>query len=189
MNGAGLIHDVEIAMIGHTSEDVTRNSRGNFWNGKGDPRDDQPRHQLGRERRHGYRRGVGPEVLRGDFPFKELSLLAAGQRLGIPITVHVAIGTDITHMDLRRMGRPSGREVSETFSPLPPCIEVGERGLHHLGSAVILPEVFLKAIGLARNLGHPLVNLTTVNMDFIRHYRPATNVVRRPTLKEGRALP
>jgi hypothetical protein len=132
---------------------------------------------------------VGREIREGNFPFKHLSLLAAGERLGVPVTVHVAIGTDITHMGPSADGAAIGEGSLKDFHTFASLVSRLERGVFiNLGSAVIMPEVFLKAVALARNLGHPLANLTTVNMDFIQHYRPTLNVVKRPTLKGGKGI-
>jgi hypothetical protein len=188
MNGACLVHDVEIAMAGHTSEEVDEElSKGTFGMVK------ETHETINNAIREGVRKGegigesVGREILAGDFPYKQLSLLAAGQRLGVPISVHVAIGTDINHMGPTADGSAIGRGSLQDFRSFASLVSQLEKGVYiNLGSAVILPEVFLKAVGLARNLGHPLVNLTTVNMDFIHHYRPSVNVVKRPTLKGGK---
>jgi len=188
MNGAGLIHDVELAMVGHTSEDVDEElSKGTFGMVR------ETHETINRAIEDGVKQGlgigeaVGRKILKEDFPFKRLSLLAAGQRLGIPITIHVAIGTDITHMGPSANGAAIGEGSLKDFHTFVSLVTMLEKGVFiNLGSAVVLPEVFLKALGLARNLGHPLVDLTTVNMDFIHHYRPTLNVVKRPTLKGGK---
>ena len=188
MTGAGLIHDVEVATVGHTSEDVDEElSRGTF----GMVRETQETINFairdGVEEGLGIGEALGRKILTGTFPFKHLSLLAAGQRLGIPITAHVAIGTDITHMGPSADGASIGKGSLHDFHTFASLVSKLEKGVFiNLGSAVILPEVFLKALGLARNLGHPIVNLTTVNMDFIHHYRPSLNVIKRPTLKGGK---
>jgi len=188
MNGAGLIHDVELAMVGHTSEDVDEElSKGTFGMVR------ETHETINRAIEDGVKQGlgigeaVGRKILKEDFPFKHLSLLAAGQRLGIPITIHVAIGTDITHMGPSANGAAIGEGSLKDFHTFVSLVTMLEKGVFiNLGSAVVLPEVFLKALGLARNLGHPLVDLTTVNMDFIHHYRPTVNVVKRPTLRGGK---
>ena len=188
INGAGLIHDVEVAMIGHTSEDVDGElSRGTF--GMVRETHEIVNHTIlkGVKEGLGIGEAVGREILSGNFPFKHLSLLAAGQRLGIPITVHVAIGTDITHMGPSADGAAIGQGSLKDFRTFASLVSELEPGVFiNLGSAVIMPEVFLKAVALARNLGHSLEDLTTVNMDFIQHYRPTLNVVKRPTLKKGK---
>jgi len=135
----------------------------------------------------GIGQALGRKILNGRFKFKHLSLLSAGRRLGIPVTVHVAIGTDITHMGPFADGAAIGHGSLQDFRTFASLVSRLEKGVFiNLGSAVVLPEVFLKAVALARNLGHPLFNLTTVNMDFIQHYRPSVNVVKRPTLKGGK---
>ena len=135
----------------------------------------------------GIGEAIGREITKGRFPYKRFSLLAAGQRLGIPITVHVAIGTDITHMGPSADGASIGEGSLRDFHTFTTLVSRLNKGVFiNLGSAVILPEVFLKALTLARNLGYPLTDLTTVNMDFISHYRPSVNVVRRPTMKGGK---
>ena len=117
----------------------------------------------------------------GEFPYKDKSLLAAGARLGIPVTVHVAIGTDIIHMHPSFDGKATGEAAARDFQKFCSLVADLEGGVYiNLGSAVLLPEIFLKAVTLCRNLGHTLKHFTTVNMDFIQHYRPNTNVVRRP---------
>ena len=188
MNGAGLIHDVEVAMVGHTSEDVDEElSRGTFGMVRETHETINFAIQDGVEGGLGIGEALGRKILTGNFPFKHLSLLAAGLRLGIPITVHVAIGTDITHMGPSADGASIGKGSLNDFHTFASLVSKLEKGVFiNLGSAVILPEVFLKALGLARNLGYPVVNLTTVNMDFIHHYRPALNVIKRPTLKGGK---
>ena len=126
-------------------------------------------------------------MLKKRLPYGHLSILAAGARLGIPITVHVGIGTDIIHMHPKADGKAIGDGSLRDFHTLTSIVATLKDGVFlNFGSAVILPEVFLKALNLARNLGHPVTNLTTVNLDFLSHYRPLTNVVQRPTLESGK---
>ena len=188
MNGACLIHDVEVAMVGHTSEEVGEElSKGTFGMVKETQEIINYAIREGVEKGLGIGEAVGQKILTGNFPFKHFSLLAAGQRLEIPMTVHVAIGTDIIHMGPSADGAAIGKGSLKDFHTLVSLITKLEKGVFiNLGSAVIIPEVFLKALGLARNLGHSLANLTTVNMDFIQHYRPTLNVIKRPTLKGGK---
>ena len=188
MNGAGLIHDVEVAMVGHTSEEVDEDlSKGTFGMVRETQETINRAIQKGVDEGLGIGESLGRKILNEKFPFKHLSLLAAGQRLGIPITVHVAIGTDITHMGPSADGAALGKGSLKDFHTFVSLVSKLEKGVFiNLGSAVIIPEVFLKALGLARNLGYPVFHLTTVNMDFIQHYRPLLNVVKRPTLKGGR---
>jgi hypothetical protein len=188
MNGAGLIHDVELAMIGHTSEEVDAElSRGTFGMVRETHETINFAIRKGAKEGRGMGEALGRRIASGDFPYKHLSLLASGHRLGIPITVHVAIGTDITHMGPSADGAAIGKGSLKDFRTFASLVAKLEKGVFiNLGSAVILPEVFLKAVGIARNLGYPLIDITTVNMDFIHHYRPSVNVVRRPTLKGGK---
>ncbi len=188
MNGAGLIHDVELAMIGHTSEDVDEElSKGTFGMVRETHETINHAIEEGFKEELGMGEAVGRRILKGDFPFKHLSLLAAGRRLNIPITVHVGVGTDIIHMGPSANGAAIGQGSLKDFRTFASLVSRLEKGVFiNLGSAVILPEVFLKALGLARNLGYPLIDVTTVNMDFIHHYRPSLNVVKRPTLKGGK---
>lgn len=190
MNGAGIIHDFELALMGHTSEEV-------------DDEIDQGRFGMAEETgsvlneaiAEGYRNGqglgeaVGAHINRSKwrFPNRATSILATGARLGIPVTVHVAVGTDIIHMHPAADGAAMGATSLLDFRRLAAVVSKMEGGVYlNIGSAVVLPEVFLKTVSLGRNLGHPLSKITTVNMDFIPHYRPLTNVVRRPTQKGGR---
>jgi hypothetical protein len=188
MNGAAAIHDLELAMVGHTSEEVDEElSRGTFGMVKETHETINLAIQEGARDGIGIGQALGRKILKGNFKFKHLSLLAAGHRLGISLTVHVAIGTDITHMGPFADGAAIGKGSLQDFHTFASLVSRLEKGIYiNLGSAVILPEVFLKALALARNLGHPVSNLTTVNMDFIHHYRPSVNVVRRPTLKGGK---
>jgi deoxyhypusine synthase len=188
VNGACLVHDVEIAMTGHTSEEVDEElSRGTFGMVKETHETINHAIREGVQKGWGIGESIGRKILAGKFPYKQFSLLAAGQKLGIPITVHIAIGTDINHMGPSADGSAMGKGSLQDFRTFASLVARLEKGVFiNLGSAVIIPEVFLKALALSRNLGHPLVNLTTVNMDFIHHYRPSLNVVKRPTLKGGK---
>ena len=189
LNGAGIIHDFELALIGRTSEDVDKEiltgafgmaeETGSMLN--------QAIKSAGPE--EGIGAAVGRMIQSGDFPYKGKSLLAAGRRLGIPVTVHVAIGTDIIHMHPSFDGAATGELAQRDFLAFCSLVSDIEGGVYiNLGSAVLLPEIFLKAVTLCRNLGHPLNHFTTVNMDFVQHYRPNTNVVRRPTQGGGRGF-
>src|ERR1051325_9417354 len=115
------------------------------------------------------------------------SVLASAARLGIPVTVHISVGTDIIHMHPDASGAAIGEGSLRDFRYFVSNVARLERGVYlNCGSAVVLPEVFLKAVALARNRGLPLAGLTTVNLAFVRHYRPQTNVVARPTAGTGR---
>ncbi|MEW6184341.1 MAG: hypothetical protein AB1585_01225 [Thermodesulfobacteriota bacterium] len=190
LNGAGVIHDTELAMVGRTSEDVERElAKGNFGMAR------ETSHFLNRAIKKGAAKGqgigvaVGEALLRAKFPFLEYSLLASARRLGIPVTVHVAIGTDIIHLHPSMDPAATGQASYKDFKTFCSVVRTLEEGVYlNIGSAVILPEVFLKAVTLVRNLGHPLGRFTAVNLDFIRQYRPSTNVVHRPTLEGGRGF-
>lgn len=189
LNGAGIIHDFELALVGRTSEDVDKElltgafgmaeETGSMLN--------KAINAAGAD--EGIGAAVGRMIQDGAFPHKDISLLAAGRRLGVPVTVHVAIGTDIIHMHPSFDGRATGEAAHRDFLTFCSLVSGLEGGVYiNLGSAVLLPEIFLKAVTLCRNLGHSLHHFTTVNMDFVQHYRPNTNVVRRPTQDGGRGF-
>jgi len=188
VNGACLVHDVEIAMVGHTSEEVDEElSRGTFGMVRETHETINQAICEGVKKGWGIGESLGQTILHGNFPYKRLSLLAAGKKLGVPITAHIAIGTDITHMGPSADGSAIGEGSLRDFRTFASLVSRLEKGVYiNLGSAVLLPEVFLKALALARNLGYPLTRITTLNMDFIYHYRPSLNVVKRPTLKGGK---
>jgi len=190
LNGAGIIHDFEIAFAGKTSEDVASEiGEGSFGMAEETGRILNAAIHEGGEKGWGLGRSVGERIWKSHFPHRRLSITAAGAKLGIPVTVHVAVGTDIIHMHPRCRGAALGEGSLRDFRLFAALISRLEGGVYlNLGSAVILPEVFLKALTLARNLGYRVRNFTTVNMDFIPHYRPLTNVVRRPTLAGGRGV-
>lgn len=190
MNGAGIIHDFELALMGHTSEEVDAEiDDGRF--GMAEETGRLLNEAIARGAKDGL--GLGEAVGRyihhetNTFPNRVTSILATGARLGIPVTVHVALGTDIIHMHPSADGAAIGATSLLDFRRLAAIVAGMEGGVYaNIGSAVILPEVFLKTVSLGRNLGHDLTNITTVNMDFLPHYRPMTNVVRRPTQKGGK---
>ena len=190
MNGACIIHDTELAMAGRTSEDVASEiGTGRFGMAEETGRFLNQAILQGAREGLGLGESVGATLMREGFPFAEQSLLARAHELHIPVTVHVAIGTDIIHFhpgaDGASMGKASHRDF-RIFSALVSDLEGGV--FINLGSAVIMPEVFLKALSLVRNLGYDVKDFTTINMDFIQHYRPITNVVHRPTLEGGRGF-
>jgi len=190
-NGAVLIHDLEIALAGKTSEDVAAHLGGGEF-GMARETAEFIHHAIG----DGYNggnvglgRAVGNAILKHALPHAELSILATAARLGLPATAHVAIGTDIIHMHPEMDGAATGALSHRDFKLF--CSLASElRGgvFINLGSAVVIPEIFLKAVSVVRNLGYPLDGLTTINMDFQRHYRPMTNVVSRPTLESGTGI-
>lgn len=190
MNGAGIIHDLELAMAGQTSEDVSASlGNGTF----GMARETgvflcDAICQAGKTS-SGLGEAIGTAMIEKKLPNLEHSILAAGVRLEIPVTVHVAFGTDIIHMHPGFDAKSAGEATHRDFRTFASVISTLEGGVYlNVGSAVVLPEVFLKAITLARNLGHHLDEFTTVNMDFIIHYRPMTNVVIRPTAGGGQGF-
>ncbi|WP_455244349.1 hypothetical protein [Petrachloros mirabilis] len=190
MNGAGIIHDFELALMGHTSEEVDAEiDEGRFGMAEETGRILNEAIARGHRDGQGLGEAVGHYINRykGQFPNRGTSILATGARLSIPVTVHVAIGTDIIHMHPAADGAAIGATSLIDFRRLAAVVAGMEGGVYvNLGSAVVLPEVFLKTVSLGRNLGHDLSNITTVNMDFLSHYRPQTNVVRRPTQKGGK---
>ena len=187
MNGAGIIHDLEVAMVGATSEYVDSElPHGKFGMAK------ETGEFLNMAIREGAKKGdglgycVGKSVLDASFPYNKFSLLAGAVRMNIPLTVHVAIGTDIIHSHPAVDGSAIGKTSHLDFRIFATLVSHLEGGVYiNLGSAVILPEVFLKALTLVRNLGFTVKRFTTLDMDFIRHYRPMNNVVKRPTLEGG----
>jgi len=190
LNGAGIIHDAEVAMVGRTSEDVDEVlGCGCFGMARETAEFLNRAIAWGAELGLGLGQAVGRRLLESDFPHKDLSLLAAAAALEVPLTVHVAVGTDIIHLHPSVAPEALGATSHLDFRLFAALVSELDHGVFiNLGSAVIIPEVFLKALTLARNLGHPASPLTTVNLDFVQHYRPLTNVVRRPTAEAGRGL-
>jgi hypothetical protein len=191
MTGAGLIHDFEIALCGATSEDVDA-SLGEGQFGMAEETGRLINEAIG----EGYRDGLGlGEALgralhRLDPPYKAFSLLHAAYAERVPVTVHVSLGADITHLHPSASGAAIGATSHRDFLLFCTLVrEMDGGGVYlNLGSAVMLPEVFLKAVTVARNLGVRLRDITTANFDFIQHYRPMTNVVRRPVAGVGRGF-
>ena len=187
-NGATVIHDFEIALVGATSEDVDEAlGPGRFGMAEETGR------LLNAAINDGVRAGLGlgqsvARFLGTKSPqYARSSVLATASRLEIPVTVHVAVGTDIIHMHTAASGAAIGEGSLRDFRYFVSNVARIEHGVYlNCGSAVVLPEVFLKAVALARNKGLPLAGLTTVNLDFMRQYRPMTNVVARPTAQSGR---
>ena len=188
LNGAGVIHDFEIAYMGETSEDVAATlTDGSFGMGEETGAFLNQAISEGSKNQFGIGAAVGQAINKNRLPHRRFSILAAAAKLGIPVTSHIAIGTDIIHMHPKADGRALGDCSLRDFRTLTSVVATLNRGVYlNFGSAVILPEVFLKAVSLARNLGHPVRNLTTVNLDFLQHYRPLTNVVNRPTMNGGK---
>ncbi len=190
LNGAGIIHDTEIALAGRTSEDVSDALEdGSFGMAQETAQCLNEAIDLAAKRKWGIGRSVGQYLIDQKAPHSALSILAAGAKLDIPVSVHVAFGTDIIHMHPRFDPAETGAATHIDFQHLAAVVATLQKGVYlNVGSAVILPEVFLKALTVARNLGHQVDNFTAVNLDFIRHYRPMTNVVTRPTAGGGRGI-
>lgn len=189
LNGAASIHDFEIALAGHTSEDVEAVlPDGRFGSAE----------ETGREMNAAIKGGALEDIGMGEAlgryidaaaqpAYADSSLLVGAYRHGTPVTVHVAVGTDTPHTHPSADGAAIGQCTFHDFRLLCELL----RGLDgggvyiNVGSAVLLPEVFLKAVSVIRNLGYPLANFTTVNLDFLQHYRPKANVVERPHAASG----
>lgn len=188
MNGAGLIHDFEVALSGATSEEVdTALGPGEFGMAEETGRQLNAAISAGAKEDLGLGQSVVRSLAGHRHPFGRLSLLCAADRLKIPVTVHVGIGTDIIHMHPSASGEAIGAASLRDFRYFTSFVSGLADGVYlNCGSAVMLPEVFLKAVSLVRNRGISLEGLTTVNLDFVRMYRPETNVVRRPVAGIGR---
>jgi hypothetical protein len=182
-NGSVLVHDAEIALIGSTSEDVDASlGAGAFGAADETGRLLNTASSDAARDRIGFGEALGRALLALDPPHKDYSLLCAAYRLGVPFTAHVTIGADIAHFHKTVDGASLGAASHTDFRLLAELVRrMNGGGVYlNIGSAVVLPEVFLKAVTLVRNLGHELTDFTTVNFDFIQSYRPLTNVVRRP---------
>jgi hypothetical protein len=189
MNGAGSIHDVEIALAGQTSEDVAAGLKDGAFGMARETGEliHQAMADAGKE--VGLGLAIGCRLLRVQAPNTHLSLLATAARLQIPATVHVALGTDIVHMRPGAGGAEIGQASFTDFRLFTAVVKNLSGGVYlNAGSAVILPEVFLKAFTIAQNLGARLGDFTTVDLDMISHYRPTVNVVRRPAAVGGRGF-
>ena len=186
MNGAALIHDFEIALAGNTSEDVEAAlGKGQFGMAEETGKYLNDIAKLAQRIRIGYGEAAGQFLNSGILEVKHAnsSILAAAHKRRIPVTVHLAIGTDIPHMHAAADGAALGYATHRDFRLFCALADRMHPGGVYLnwGSAVLLPEVFLKAVSVVRNLGVPLRPITTANFDFIQHYRPLQNVVKRPT--------
>lgn len=189
-NGAGAIHDFELACIGETSEDVAQTLQdGSFG------MVEETGRILNRVMAEGVRNGIGAgesvgrHILETQYPHHAFSIQAAGARLGIDVTVHIAIGTDTIHVHPEADGAVLGKATHLDLMKYAGHIARLEGGVYiNLGSAVVLPEVFLKALSAVRNMGHQVLRFTTVNMDMQRQYRPAENVLRRPAITGAQAV-
>jgi hypothetical protein len=189
MNGAGIIHDFEIALSGGTSEDVDESLGPGRFGMAAETAQLNDIIRRGAEAGQGIGQAVGAHLAALDPPFARHSLAAAAHRLGIPLTAHVALGTDILHMHPAASGAAFGEASLRDFRYFTSCVARLGGGVYlNCGSAVVLPEVFLKAVALARNQGADLAGLTTVNIDFVRHYRTQTNVLTRPVAGSGTGI-
>lgn len=188
-NGACIVHDFELSFAGQTSEDVGEGlKKATFGMAKETGKYLNKAITTGVNNGYGIGKSVGEMISKSNFRFKERSIFATAYKLGMPVTVHVAVGTDIIHMHPDINGPAIGEGSLKDFRLLAAVVSDLENGVYiNLGSAVIMPEVFLKALTVARNLGNKVENITTVNMDLIQHYRPRENVLKRPTLKKGSA--
>ena len=186
LNGAGAIHDFELCFQGETSEDVQRGlNDGSFGMAE------ETGYMMNQAFREGAKAGKGAGEALGaamtKFPNRHLSILATAYELKIPVTVHIAIGTDIIHQHPHCDGAALGACSYSDFQLFAAVLAQLEGGaVLNVGSAVILPEVFLKALTIARNLGNRVEKFTTATFDMTRHYRPTENVQRRPTALGGK---
>ena len=187
-NGAGAIHDFELCYQGETSEDVQRGlNDGSFGMVDETGRMMNAALAAGLERGLGAGRALG-EATR-DFPNRHLSIMATGADLNIPVTAHIGIGTDIIHQHPTTRGDVLGEASYRDFKTIASvCAQLEGGVVLNVGSAVIMPEVFLKALTVARNLGHKVEKFTTATLDMTRHYRPSENVQRRPTALGGKGV-
>lgn len=187
-NGAGAIHDFELCYQGETSEDVQKGlDNGTFG------MVEETGSLMNAALADGVSRGLGAGRALGEaamaYPNRYLSILATGAELDIPVTAHVAIGTDIIHQHPSTNGAVLGEASYRDFQQFAAVVSQLEGGvILNVGSAVIMPEVFLKALTIARNLGHRVERFTTATFDMTRHYRPAENVQRRPTHLGGQGF-
>ncbi|MHC4821585.1 MAG: GSU2086 family protein, partial [Planctomycetota bacterium] len=183
--GSTAIHDWEIARVGHTSEDVAAGlQEGEYGMAEETGAAFAAASADAVERGIGLGRALGEAMEKKRFRHRRVSLLATAARLDLPATVHLAMGTDITHMHPDADGASMGEATFTDFRTACTVVAGLSGGVWlNLGSAVVLPEVFLKAITVSRNTGKPVSNLTTGSFDMYRMYRPLTNVVQRPPKK------
>ncbi|MFC1840093.1 hypothetical protein ACFL1N_10975 [Thermodesulfobacteriota bacterium] len=190
LNGAGIIHDSEIAMAGHTSEDVdARLNEGMFGMAEETGQLLNEAIKRGVDNNVGLGAAVGEMLIKRKFQYNRFSIIARAYELGVPVTVHVAVGTDTIHFHPEADGAAIGKASHIDFRIFSRLVSNLEGGVFiNLGSAVIIPEVFLKAITVVRNLGYNVKDFTTVVMDFMKQYRPMTNVLDRPIQDGGRGF-
>jgi len=190
MNGAGPIHDFELALIGETSEYVERTIEdGTFGMIEETGRVLNEAIKDGAKNNYGMGYAIGKKINDLNLPNKEYSILWNAYKLKIPVTVHVAIGTDIIHQHPSCDGSAVGKTSYQDFKIFAESVSKLEDGvILNIGCAVVLPEVFLKALTIARNLGFKIEKITAANFDMIDHYRPKENVVKRPTSLGGKGF-
>lgn len=191
MNGSATIHDYEISLIGETSEDVGAVLHcGTFGMAEETGRDINGALKTGVADGIGYGEALGRFIVEQNNPHKQFSLLAACFEKKIPATVHVAVGTDIIHQHPDCDGAVLGQASFNDFRLFTSVVStLGNGGVFiNIGSAVIMPEVFLKALSIAQNMGFHVDGFTTANFDMTQHYRPLQNVVKRPTAGDSRGL-
>lgn len=188
-NGSAAVHDTELARFGHTSEDVAAQLEdGSFGMAADTAQLINDAAKSAAESKAGFGETVGAMLLDQQAPYVQRALLARAYQMKIPYTLHVALGTDIVHQHPGADGAAIGQASLKDFRIFARSVsELGDGGVVlNIGSAVIMPEVFLKALAVARNLGHGVHDFTTANFDMIQHYRPRVNVVERPVGKQGR---
>ena len=191
LNGAGIIHDFEIAFAGQTSEDVELQIKnGHFGMAQETGQMLNDAINLGEKKGLGLGEAVGEMIAASGFPHENMSLLFAAYNLNIPVTVHVAIGTDIIHFHPEAKGKALGNTSLKDFFLFCSLLEKLEGGgvFINIGSAVILPEIFLKALSVVRNRGQLVEDFSTAVFDFIHHYRPCQNVAKRPHGEKGKGF-
>lgn len=189
MNGSGAIHDFEIALAGFTSEDVDSSlGKGDFGMAEETGQVINEASYLAAKENIGFGEALGKKLLELNPSNADVSLLCTAYQEKIPLTIHLAIGTDIVHMHKSADGAKLGAATHYDFRLFCSMVkELSGGGIYlNLGSAVLMPEVFLKAVTVIRNLGLSLEDFTTANLDFIQHYRPLTNVVKRPVAGVGK---
>ena len=189
MNGAGVIHDVETAMWGKTSEDVSENILDGTFGMSKETGDfiNETLLKAYYEGNVGFGEAMGGRLNAVRARYRKVSILATCYRLSVPVTVHVGIGADIVHQQPTMSGSATGELSFRDFKVLCNVVKNLRGGgvVMNFGSAVILPEVFLKALTVARNLGYSARGFTTANFDMLQHYRPRVNIVERPTQDGG----
>ncbi|MBF0201814.1 MAG: hypothetical protein HQK66_10990 [Desulfamplus sp.] len=190
-NGSAAIHDTELARFGHTSEDVAAGLEdGSFGMAEDTAALVNGAALEASINKQGFGQTIGSMLVREKAPFLDRAILANAFMLDIPYTLHIAMGTDVVHQHPDADGAAIGDASMRDFRIFTSSVaQTGDGGVVlNFGSAVIMPEVFLKALSIARNLGHDVRGFTTANFDMIQHYRPLVNVVKRPVLEGGRGF-